>query len=230
MIEIVQNGQAGKASLLFDMHRLRARVFKEKMGWDVDVDSRGLEVDDYDLPETIYLLALNKQGRVIGNWRLQPTSGPTMVFDIWPEFLSTIDVPRADDIWEASRFAVNPLETNPALAMEESKSAVAEMFCALTELCLAVGIKEVMTLYDVRIARVIRRLNCQPYKLSEKLPVDNIPTQVGLFRTDDEMLLRIREATGIKKSLIDNVQLPRSIVSTSFRSPILVHEASSDVF
>src|ERR1700733_3904624 len=112
MLEIAQTGQSGKSSLLFDMHRLRKRVFKDRMGWDVNVSPSGIETDQFDLPESIYLLALDDERRVIGNWRLLPTSGPTMIRDVWPQFLKTISMPRDDLVWEASRFAVNVPENN----------------------------------------------------------------------------------------------------------------------
>ncbi len=134
MIEFAQAGQAGKSKLLFDMHRLRARVFKEKLHWDVHVDGEGLEVDQFDLPEAVYLLALDDHKRVIGSWRLLPTLGSTMIRDVWPTFLETLPMPAADDVWEVCRFAVNPLETNPKEAIRQSQKASAEMFCALTEL------------------------------------------------------------------------------------------------
>lgn len=51
MIEIIQAGQAGKTRLLIEMYRLRAKIFKERMGWDVHVDMNGLEVDDFDTDE-----------------------------------------------------------------------------------------------------------------------------------------------------------------------------------
>jgi N-acyl-L-homoserine lactone synthetase len=50
MLEIVQAGQAGKMNLLLDMHRLRKRVFKDKLGWNVTIQDEDLEVDQFDLP------------------------------------------------------------------------------------------------------------------------------------------------------------------------------------
>jgi acyl homoserine lactone synthase len=208
MIEIVQPGQAGKTKYLFDMHRLRARVFKERMKWDVSVSEDGLEVDDFDLPETIYLLALNDAGRVIGNWRLLPSTGPTMIRDVWPDFLETLPMPSDARIWEASRFAVHSPEDDPRAYLKQVNRATAEMFCALTELCLICGIREIYTLYDHKIARLLKRLDCQPAGLSEQIPIDDIPVQIGRFVTNQTMLERLRAATGIQTQLIDPQDLP----------------------
>lgn len=209
MIQIVQAGQAGKTRYLFDMHRLRARVFRERMGWDVQIDGSGLEVDQFDLPDAIYLLACDHKDRVVGNWRLLPTTGPTMIRDVWPDFLASCPMPSDPLVWEASRFAVNMIEQVP----DESSLAMvgritAEMFCALTEMAMYCGIREIYTLYDMRIARLLKRLDCEPVKASEKIRIDDHLCQIGCFRTDRAMLERLRDASGIGRDLVDPHDLP----------------------
>lgn len=208
MIEITQAGQAGKTSLLFDMHRLRTRVFKENLCWDVQVTEDGLEVDQFDLPDAAYLLALNDDKRVIGTWRLLPTSGPTMIRDLWPQFLESLPMPQKDTVWEVSRFAINPVATDPQMAQEEAMRAVGEMFCGLTELCISCGITDIFTFYDDRIARVIRRIDCAPYATSKVEEMYGTQVRVGAFKTDAAMLQRLRAATGITSSMIDGIELP----------------------
>lgn len=211
MIEIVQAGQADKTALLFDMHRLRARVFKDKLNWDVKVNPEGLEVDQFDLPDTVYLLALDDDRRVIGSWRLLPTTGPTMIADIWPHSLETLPMPRDGNVWEVSRFAIDSLSDNPDKAQAETQKALAEMFCALTELCIKTGIREIYTLYDARIAQVIKRIDCHPARSSDQFDIDGSVCQTGVFKTDAEMLARLRKATGIGTSLIDGIELPQAM-------------------
>lgn len=215
MIEIIQPGQAGKTSLLFAMHRLRTRVFKEMLKWDVKVDSDGLEVDQFDLPEAVYLLALDESRRVIGNWRLLPTSGPTMIRDVWPQYLKSLPMPEAEDVWEASRFAISVLDGDPKKVAEQTQRTIGEMFCALTELCMHVGIKEIYTLYDERIARVIKRIDCQPCRISDKMPIDGANCQIGAFKTDGAMLSRLQKSTGITESFLDQIELPPTFLKYS---------------
>ena len=208
MLEIVQSGQAGKTRLLFDMHRLRKRVFKDRMGWDVRFDQDGLEVDQFDLPDTVYLLALDPEHRVIGNWRLLPATGPTMIRDVWPQFLDGLHMPRAPDVWETSRFAVDSLEGGSAHGAAQVNRATQELFCGLTELCLLCGIREIFTMYDMRIARLLRRLDCEPRAVSPRIRIGEILAQVGAFTTDATMLARLRAATGITEHLVTPDMLP----------------------
>ncbi len=214
MIHIVQAGQAGKTRYLFDMHRLRTRIFRDRMGWDVQIDGNGLEVDQFDLPEAIYLLACDDKDRVVGSWRLLPAAGPTMIRDVWPQFLDTIDMPSDDPAaWEASRFGVNMLEAGP---LEESLARLnritAEMFVALTETCIHCGIRQIFTMYDMRIARLLRRLDCEPLRISGKIRIDEHMSQVGCFDTDERMLDTLRKASGIDEVLVRPQDLPPSLL------------------
>lgn len=208
MIEIVQAGQAGKTSLLFDMHRLRKRVFKDRMGWDVKVTSDRLEVDNFDLPETVYLLALDENGVVIGNWRMLPVNGPTMIRDVWPQFLDSIDVPNDPWVWEASRFAVDSLKGNSEEGIAQVNRATQELFCGLTELCLHCGIRSVFSMYDMRIARLMKRLDCEPDIVSRRHRIEDQISQVGCFVADEKMLARLRRATGIRHQLVTPDMIP----------------------
>jgi N-acyl-L-homoserine lactone synthetase len=211
MLEIVQAGQAGKTRYLYDMHRLRKRVFKDRMGWDVTISSTGLETDDFDLPEAVYILALDDKARVIGNWRMLPTSGPTMIETIWPGFLETIRMPSDPLVWETSRFAVDAADTgslNTEEGLAQVHRATAELFCGLTELCLMCGIREIFTMYDMRIARLLKRLDCAPRRVSARIRVDDALSQVGAFQTDQDMLTRLRKATSLDEPLVKPSMLP----------------------
>ena len=208
MIEVVQTGQAGKTKLLFDMHRLRKRVFADRMKWPVTIVSNDLEIDQFDLPETVYLLCLNKDGKVVGNWRLLATTGPTMIRDVWPEFLFTLPMPTDQFVWEASRFAVESNTEEPEERVRQLNEFTAELFCALTELSILCGIREIYTLYDMRIARLLKRLDCEPVYVSEKRKIGDYLVQTGVFRTDADMLSRIQKKTGLRGYLINQDDLP----------------------
>ncbi len=66
-------------SVYEEMLRGRARVFRDRMKWDVSVHD-GKEVDWYDLnADPIYIVSLNGDGHVVGSLRVLPTVGPTML-------------------------------------------------------------------------------------------------------------------------------------------------------
>src|SRR6266542_4457256 len=86
---------------LAEMHRLRYRIFKERLGWDVQA-SGDMEVDEFDACQPVYLLQRNDDGRVQGCVRLLPTTGPTMLRDTFPALLDGQAAPASQVIWEAA--------------------------------------------------------------------------------------------------------------------------------
>lgn len=71
---------------LAEMHRLRYRVFKQRLDWDVQV-SGDMEVDEFDVLRPVHLLHRSTDGQIQGCVRLLPSMGPTMLRDTFPILL-----------------------------------------------------------------------------------------------------------------------------------------------
>lgn len=69
--------------LLDSMHRLRAKVFQDRLDWDVDVE-QGREVDEFDAYCPTYILAVTRTRVVVGCARLLPATGPMMMSVLLP--------------------------------------------------------------------------------------------------------------------------------------------------
>ena len=181
------------------MHRQRHHVFKARMGWDVN-SRNGMERDVYDLLSPIYLLS-TKEGNVEGSWRLLPTTGPNMLRDIFPELMEGQSLPADPRIWETSRFAVESLPETLS-GLRAVSRVTREMFCGLVELCLLFGIREIVTVYDVRIERLLERIGCAPYWRSGEHLIGNTVTVAGRFEISDGVLQAIRDAGGITEPVL----------------------------
>lgn len=90
---------------LWDMYRLRANIFKERMGWDVSIMG-GMEIDGYDALDPSYMVIYEHGNVVRGCCRLLPTDGPYMLKDTFPELLHGQPAPEDKTVWELSRFAI----------------------------------------------------------------------------------------------------------------------------
>jgi acyl homoserine lactone synthase len=90
---------------LWEMHRLRAKVFKDRMGWEVPIIS-GMEIDGYDALDPYYLMIREPEKGLRGCWRALPTMGPYMLKDTFPELLYGHPAPEDPKTWELSRFAI----------------------------------------------------------------------------------------------------------------------------
>jgi acyl homoserine lactone synthase len=104
LIQIAARGEFQSKDLQ-DMYRLRARVFCDRMGWELPILS-GMEIDGYDALDPHYMMVWTGRKSVCGCWRLLPTIGPYMLKDTFPQLLDGKPAPEADDIWELSRFAI----------------------------------------------------------------------------------------------------------------------------
>ena len=89
-----------------EMFRLRARVFRDRMGWDVVVKD-GWEIDAFDDLDPLYLLSLDDREVVRGCARLLPTTGPNMLNDVFSALLPGGNPIRSALMWESSRFSVD---------------------------------------------------------------------------------------------------------------------------
>lgn len=90
---------------LWEMHRLRAKVFKDRMGWEVPIMS-GMEIDGYDALDPYYMMIREPEKGLRGGMRVLPTEGPYMLKDTFPELLYDHPAPEDPKIWEISRFAI----------------------------------------------------------------------------------------------------------------------------
>ncbi len=105
-----------------NMLQIRHRLFVKKMGWDLDTaacSGDDIEFDQYDNPYAHYVIVHDQDRKVLGTTRLIKTSvnlksgWSYMIRDASLGLLSGIPMeltnhaPKEDNIWEATRFAVN---------------------------------------------------------------------------------------------------------------------------
>ncbi|MBZ9994077.1 acyl-homoserine-lactone synthase [Mesorhizobium sp. BH1-1-4] len=90
--------------LLEEHHRLRHDIFVGERGWATLARPDEREVDAYDTPQTVYVLALD-DGHVVGGYRFLPTSAPHLLQDRYSHLVDG-PVPRGREIHEWSRFFI----------------------------------------------------------------------------------------------------------------------------
>jgi acyl homoserine lactone synthase len=188
------------------MFRLRHRVFSDRLEWDVN-SRGGRERDVYDLQSPIYLLATDDRGDVQGTWRLLPTTGPYMLRDVFPELMDGAPLPSDPFVWETSRFAVEPGENG-----EDRRGNVnhltSELFAGLVEWALLFGIREVVTVYDVRVGRLLNHIGVTPLWTSQRRRIGKTIALAGRFEISDAVLANIRSASGLTESVLVDRRAP----------------------
>jgi acyl homoserine lactone synthase len=180
---------------ILEMHRLRFRVFKQRLNWDVTT-SGDLEIDEYDALAPVYLLHCDADGKVDGSVRLLPTTGPNMLRNTFPSLLGSEPAPQDRTVWEASRFAVDaPIgsRANPGgLSL-----ATFELFAATLEFGISRELSDIVAVVDVRMERILRRAGWTLRRLSQAHSIGNALAVAGLLDVSPAVLARIRTLGGL---------------------------------
>jgi N-acyl-L-homoserine lactone synthetase len=88
------------------MARYRHRVFIETLGWPLTTDGTGMELDQFDRPDTIYINGVDERGTMVASARLLSTVRPYLLSELFPQLMHGLPLPRSPSVWEVSRFAV----------------------------------------------------------------------------------------------------------------------------
>jgi acyl homoserine lactone synthase len=159
---------------LWEMHTLRAKVFRGRLGWEVPVLS-GMEIDGYDALEPRYMLM--RDGETLrGCWRLLPTEGPYMLKDSFPQLLDGQEPPSDPHIWELSRFAI---ETEGAGGYGFSEMTM-ESIEAIIRHAHERGLSRYVTVTTTAIERMLRRAGVVTTRIGAPQAV-GIETAVALY-------------------------------------------------
>ena len=177
---------------LTEMHRLRYRVFKERLDWDVQF-SGDMEIDEFDALQPAYLIQRSRDNRVQGCVRLLPSTGPTMLRDTFPVLLDGAAAPMSQAIWESSRFALD-LQPDAAKATHGLASATYELFAGMIEFGLAQQLTEIVTVTDARMERILRRAGWSLRRIGKPRALGSTVAVAGYLDVSIESLARVRTA------------------------------------
>jgi N-acyl-L-homoserine lactone synthetase len=103
-----------------------------------------LTIDQYDTKDTVYFVTFDKQGSVEASVRANPSVCSSLLADYFPHLIESGDAPRADNIYEISRFIV-PSTHQTREAMRKAKS---RLFCILIEWLLERDVSYFQTVID----------------------------------------------------------------------------------
>jgi acyl homoserine lactone synthase len=196
MIRIVTKDNADRhGDHLLQMHRIRKAVFKDRLGWDVTVRGE-FEVDEYDALGPSYLLSMDRHAAVNGCVRLLPTTGPNMLRDIFPSFVTRAAVPYGERVWEASRFAVSG--NGSTVAAEAGLSQVTyELLIGVLKFGLSNGITMIVCVVDVRMERILRRAGWQLERLGPPQRIGKTIAMAGELEVSAQILRQLEARVGL---------------------------------
>jgi acyl homoserine lactone synthase len=168
-----------------EMFTHRADQFRTRLGWDVNVDARGHERDEYDDLNPLYVIWETAEGGHGGSTRFLPTTGPVMVND---HFGHLIPAPISSPlIWECTRFCMAP---------GQGLTVTAALMMGGGELMNAFGVQHFVGVFYSRVVRVYGRAGCFPEVLAT-VGEGRERISVGLWEFDAQVHARVAAHAGI---------------------------------
>jgi acyl homoserine lactone synthase len=149
--------------LFEQMGQYRREVFINRLGWELNIIN-GMELDEFDGPDAVYVCSQDDEGNVNGVARLLPTTGPYLMEKVFPQLWGGNKLPHDPQIWELSRFAmVDTAKTAGVLPHQASAATASALLCQVIHAANANGANSLITVSPVGVERLLRvnRFNVQ---------------------------------------------------------------------
>ncbi len=139
--------------------RYRHRVFVQRLGWQLSGGQGGMELDQFDRSDTLYLAARRPDGAIAGMARLLPTLRPYLLGEVFPQLMGGHPPPRSARVWELSRFAAFDPECDGASGACGALSSplAVELLRAALHRAGETGVRHLITVSPPGIGRLLRR-------------------------------------------------------------------------
>lgn len=137
MVQIVtRENEAAFAPELASMFHDRKRVFIDWLKWNLPVVDGEFEMDQFDGPDAVYLIAADRRSRKhLASVRLLPSIKPHLLNDVFPQ-LCDGPVPRGEEVMEFTRLCVTP-----DVSKAEAVRLMNHVFVGAIEYALLFGIE-----------------------------------------------------------------------------------------
>ena len=175
------------------MHRDRAVQFSERLKWEVRVDEKGWERDEYDDMNPLYVIWENTDGTHGGSMRFLPTTERTMVNDHFADLLNGEEI-CSPLIWECTRFC---------LGQKSTPRVAAAMMLAGGELMRAFSLTHLLGVFDPRMVRIYSMIGASPDVLgSSGEGRDKISVGLWAYRPEDR--LKVLRRAGLSSEISEH--------------------------
>jgi acyl homoserine lactone synthase len=176
--------------LAASMFRDRADQFRNRLGWEVSVDEKGEERDQYDTLNPLYVIWENADGSHGGSMRFLPTTGRVMVNEIFGHLTGGGPI-TSPLIWECTRFC---------LSRNAGSKVAAALMLAGGEIMTGFCIRHFVGVFDARMQRIYRVIGSSPELLGTEGTGRN-RISVGLWEFTVEAKRKVGLRAGISPQL-----------------------------
>ncbi len=175
-------------SVKVELANYRYEVFVESLQWQLPAVDR-LEFDQFDLSDTLYIIAKDEFGKVCGCARLLPTTRAYLLGELFPELLGGMPPPHAADVWELSRFSTKAPGCS-TLSRAEAKERFCRLMAATVQAAIERGASRLITLTALGMERLLRSIELHVHRVGPPKLIDDKP-MLALWIELDEQTRRV---------------------------------------
>lgn len=177
-----------------EMYRIRHEIYVGRRGWKALQRPDGRDVDQFDTENTIYLLGIDHAGRVTAGLRLNPTTGPHLIRDVFPHTVTQGPIPTGDNIFEFTRWFVAKDRVTP----EEYKRVAGELLVAMLEYGKSIGLTHISLCCDSFFLKTMKETRWDVQRLGPIIRYPEGKCVSVLFDVSDRMIASTREVRGVQ--------------------------------
>jgi N-acyl-L-homoserine lactone synthetase len=164
------------------MAEYRHKIFIERLGWPLPVEN-GQERDQFDHPDTMYVVAHDNDGDICGCARLLPTTEPYLLSEIFPHLMGGAPVPHSAEVWELSRFAAAPVNEN---AQIDAAVNTRRVLAAAVKIAMQQGARRLITVSPLGIERLLHRMGVHAHRAGPPMRADGKPIFACWIEIDEQ--------------------------------------------
>lgn len=187
---------------LFDFPTLANQMFQDRRtqfhdiyNWDLRIDGRGREIDEYDLMNPLYVILRDADGNHLGSSRVMPTTGPTMISDHFADLTDGVEI-RSPTVWESTRFFI-------ADRGRDSVRNAAALMWAGARLALRSGVEFYVGVTAARMTRVFAACGWPVEVIGERVDERDGHIVACLWEVTEERCAEMRRRGRIDETRYD---------------------------
>jgi N-acyl-L-homoserine lactone synthetase len=182
------------------MHKHRHDLFVDCMGWTELRSSDGLDFDQFDTKDTKYLVLVDEKGELLGSDRLNISTGPHLLADVFPHF-ATDAIPRGPTIWEWSRHAPG----RPEWIKRDNQKIRLHSTIAILEFAQQYGVTAFTGILESKVLPAAIGLGWEPKPLGSPVDYGQGEGVACVCPVNLELLARLRRVAGLTEPLLDHL-------------------------
>ncbi|MEO8802435.1 MAG: acyl-homoserine-lactone synthase [Rudaea sp.] len=168
-----------------DLAVYRHKVFVEQLGWELPTEQPGFERDQFDRPDTLYVVARDAQARICGCARLLTTQQAYLLATVFPGLLGDQPAPCSADVWELSRYTTQVVEGD-ATSRIEARQRFHTLLKAVVETALMKGAKRLITFSYTGVERIARNFGLHVHRAGAPQMIDGKPVLAFWIELDEQ--------------------------------------------